>query len=769
MDMRRLFSVVSMLCLAIHSVSAESLHDYAEACLKATGVDVPAFNCDDPASTLVPTTHTFDRNGNPLTVTAGSDFVALYKQLRAGSGGRCDRPDQLNQECDPGSRFRVLVNTADAFVVAHCRKKGNPGNTWGDIAAIQHNRKNGATCFYQEGPRDGLPNAVTAPRVADGNWNSPAGTHSEVCVGCHDNGPIIRSPYLAQITGQNRLPGAGDRTFNSRGSPYSFVGKDFADWRAYSVEVPNNFCISCHRLGVNIHSQSSGTAMDFAIRATQEMPTRGKNPHSADSPLWMLPGQASFSAPNFASAQQIQSCGQQFRVGSPLPNSPSCKITQYAGPYDAGFGNLLDGKHPIWIGDFTGSGQTQVLFYYSADGHWWLGDFKSGVSIEWSLVSESAGFGNLLDGKHPIWIGDYTHSGHQQVLFYYSGDGNWWLGDMTAGQMAWTLVGNTAGFGNLLDGKHPIWFGDFGGVGRTQVMFHYSTDGNWWLGDLQGGQLKWTLVNNSLGFGNLLDGKHPIWIGDYTHSGHQQVLFYYSGDGNWWLGDVTAGQMAWKLAGNTTGFGNLLDGKHPMWFGDFAGVGRTQVLFYYSSDGNWWLGDLQGGQLKWTLVNNSTGFGNLLDGNHPIWIGDFAGVGRKQVMFYYSSDGNWWLGDLQAGQLKWTLVNNSTGFGNLIDSKHRISFGNFTGANRTQVMFYSSGDGNWWLGDVQNGQLTWSLVNHSAGFGNLLDGQHPLWFGDFTNARRTQLLFYYTGDGHWWLGDVQSGQLLWRLSSETGP
>ena len=109
-------------------------------------------------------------------------------------------------------------------------------------------------------------------------------------------------------------------------------------------------------------------------------------------------------------------------------------------------------------------------------------------------MSQSAGFGNLLDGQHPIWIGDFTGAGHAQVMFYYSGDGHWWLGDMEAGQLKWSLVSQSAGFGNLLDGQHPIWIGDFTGVGHAQVMFYYSSDGHWWLGDMEAGQLKWTLV-----------------------------------------------------------------------------------------------------------------------------------------------------------------------------------------------------------------------------------------------------------------------------------
>lgn len=37
-----------------------------------------------------------------------------------------------------------------------------------------------------------------------------------------------------------------------------------------------------------------------------------------------------------------------------------------------------------------------------------------------------------------------TGSGRAQVLFYYAGDGNWWLGDLVGGQLGWSLVSNTA-------------------------------------------------------------------------------------------------------------------------------------------------------------------------------------------------------------------------------------------------------------------------------------------------------------------------------------
>src|SRR4029453_197145 len=200
-----------------------------------------------------------------------------------------------------------------------------------------------------------------------------------------------------------------------------------------------------------------------------------------------------------------------------------------------------------------------------------------GGQLQGSLASQSAGFGNLIDGQHPIWIANFTGAGHAQVMFYYSGDGNWWLGDMVGGQLQWSLASQSAGFANLIDGQHPLWIADFTGVGHAQVMFYYSGDGTWWLGTLVGGQLQWSLASQSAGFGNLIDGQHPIWIADFTGVGHAQVMFYYSGDGTWWLGDMVDGKLQWSLASQSAGFGNLIDGQHPIWIADFTGVGHAQV------------------------------------------------------------------------------------------------------------------------------------------------------------------------------------------------
>jgi hypothetical protein len=279
--------------------ASDTLEEYAQKCDQAVGVTVPDFTCE--AGTLVPTTHF--------------------------ANGKCDRPNRLNEECDPGSRFQVLTRSEETYVVAHCRKQGLPDGQYGDIAVIQYSGTNGATCFYQGLGQ--LPGEVKAPSKGQSAWPwiTPNGTAAIQCGRCHDNGPLIRSPYLAQVTGSNALPGAGDFTFN-RDEPYHFVGEDFARWEAYTVEVEGNVCNECHRMGTNNLAGELGTALDLGIRATAQF-EMAKNPHSQDSPIWMTPGQITFSAANAAAAAAIRNCALR-RYEMPLPNSDSCRITLYA-------------------------------------------------------------------------------------------------------------------------------------------------------------------------------------------------------------------------------------------------------------------------------------------------------------------------------------------------------------------------------------------------------------------------------------------------------
>src|SRR5450432_2889039 len=67
----------------------------------------------------------------------------------------CDRPNVLNGECDPGSKFQLLVdkvnqNNQRVVIVAHCRHKGSSPDKFQDVAVIAYNYGSGDTCFFQD-------------------------------------------------------------------------------------------------------------------------------------------------------------------------------------------------------------------------------------------------------------------------------------------------------------------------------------------------------------------------------------------------------------------------------------------------------------------------------------------------------------------------------------------------------------------------------------------------------------------------------------------
>lgn len=314
------------------NLPSDTLSEFAQKCSEAIGVDVPAFNCDD--GTLVPQ--------NNLTGTYPDQF--------------CDAPSVLLDQCDPGSRFHVLAQTNEAAIVAVCRKQGNADGFYGDIAVIQYNRINGATCFYQ-GALGTLPAQVTAPSAGndpvqgDFPWMDPADTAEINCVGCHDNGPFIRSPYLAQLRNEpmNRLPGTNEgsgawdqpTTWNKT-LPYKFVGNDFQTWKVYSVSLQGtgSGCIQCHRLGISSSHgtfpsapSAFGTAQALGLTATATQQAH-KNPHSDTAPIWMKPGQIDYdqAAANQAFAAAVCAASLAKRGNNdpnafPLPQG--CSAVEY--------------------------------------------------------------------------------------------------------------------------------------------------------------------------------------------------------------------------------------------------------------------------------------------------------------------------------------------------------------------------------------------------------------------------------------------------------
>ncbi|MFZ0159793.1 MAG: M12 family metallopeptidase [Kineosporiaceae bacterium] len=330
-----------------------------------------------------------------------------------------------------------------------------------------------------------------------------------------------------------------------------------------------------------------------------------------------------------------------------------------------------------WVGRFEGGTADRLLYYSPARHIWYLGRGTAAGVLTFVEVGDTTGFGDLDDGR-PIWVGDFTGNGTTDVLFYYPGDDNWWLGELAGGQLTWSLVGNTVGFGHAINDGRPFWVGDFTGNGSADVLFYSPGDRNWWLGQVGNGQLTWSLVGNTAGFGNVADGR-PFWVGDFTGGGGTDLLFYYPGDDNWWLGSMGAvapenaqcpnlrSEIARHRA-EIRGLQELKRGLNPRDPADRAEIAEInrEIAVHNRAIGSArgqmaQLGcqespNAGGQQLTWQLAGNTIGFGHAINDGRSFWAGDLTGNGSTDVLFHYRGDLNWWLGQVSGGSLAWTLA-----------------------------------------------------------------------------------------------------------------
>ncbi|MBD1911907.1 MULTISPECIES: VCBS repeat-containing protein [unclassified Leptolyngbya] len=384
------------------------------------------------------------------------------------------------------------------------------------------------------------------------------------------------------------------------------------------------------------------------------------------------------------------------------------------------FGNLTRNAIRFFTGNFTGDGHTDILFYSANDHNWWLGR-SNGSALQWSHVGNTAGFVDLTRNDIRFFTGDFTGDGRTDILFYFDGDHNWWLGRSDGGTLQWSHAGNTAGFVDLTRNDIRLFTGDFTGDGRTDILFYFAGDHNWWLGRSDGGTLQWSHAGNTAVFVDLTRNDIRLFTGDFTGDGRTDILFYFAGDHNWWLGRSDGGTLQWSHAGNTAGFVDLTRNDIRLFTGDFTGDGRTDILFYFAGDHNWWLGRSDGGTLQWSHAGNTAGFVDLTRSDIRLFTGDFTGDGRTDILFYFAGDHNWWLGRSDGSTLQWAHAGNTSGFQDLTRPSIRFLTGNFTADGRTDVLFYCADDGNWWLGSSNGQQLQWSLVGNTGGQSPQLD------------------------------------------------
>ena len=187
-----------LLPLCWGSARGEDIAGYAQECAARIAA-VPAFDCTQ---------------GSEIPITVDGKTPARY-----APGMSCDRPSLLQTipgettdgQCLPHSRMLKLRDDSTAQISAICRQKIlRPAGThlYDEVDIVLHGVASGSTCWFQalaplplaaERGLDGrhVPSPGDRERARD-FWNPPAKTAKGNCVFCHDAGPFLYSPFVAQ-------------------------------------------------------------------------------------------------------------------------------------------------------------------------------------------------------------------------------------------------------------------------------------------------------------------------------------------------------------------------------------------------------------------------------------------------------------------------------------------------------------------------------------------------------------------------------------------
>lgn len=323
--MKRLFILLGAalpLLAATGGLQAQSLVEYGRACAIQVA-PIPPFDC--AAGVLV-----------PITVDGGRT------PERYTSGMSCDRPSLLRPEgdektdgqCVPNSRALVLRDDDRAQISAFCRQKIiRPAGThlYDEIDIVAHNVRTGSTCWFQAS----APLPLRADRGVDGRrvppphlarplpgypaaqhfWNAPKQVADALCVRCHDSGPFMYSPFIAQT---GALPG------DPFGPYKNDVGEAFRRWpQPFGISTRANTCTTCHRIGNMNSCQVALYEATGALRSPGLDEWGTKFPQSHWMPPGALHSHAQWNTAYAGSVKQLAACCQN-------PQAPGCLVERYA-------------------------------------------------------------------------------------------------------------------------------------------------------------------------------------------------------------------------------------------------------------------------------------------------------------------------------------------------------------------------------------------------------------------------------------------------------
>jgi hypothetical protein len=195
----------------------------------------------------------------------------------------CDAPAWLGgaEQCYGHSYLRLWVPKSNkdvraALLCRHSERWSDNPRNFNDIAMIVHNVKNGETCWFQS--RLGRIVRLNGTKV-DGPakvrthlfWQRPKKAMQIGCIGCHDSGPFVMSPWISRAF-------KGTRFFDTKKGPYKNSVPPFDKWPQpryvdigkFGLSGSMKPCTACHKIAAGGSLDSDGDGNNDMLWQTCE-------------------------------------------------------------------------------------------------------------------------------------------------------------------------------------------------------------------------------------------------------------------------------------------------------------------------------------------------------------------------------------------------------------------------------------------------------------------------------------------------------------------